>query len=421
MTASRRQFLAAAAAGAALPLAARRAGAGQSAGAVASRLRAAEPGGAVLAFGGDWFLTRRVSDWAGEPTSRGFDVLRGADAAFINLENGLSTGGAPELGGFKYGPALRGEPRLVDELAWAGVQAVSLANNHTGNYGREALLETIATLDGGRIAHAGAGRNVMEAFSPAYVNAADLTVAFFSLYSYYYVYGAADVASPTEAGVACCRAYDVVVGSSADVETHRRNEPPHRVELAAGPTSTTIAALREDVDRMAASIKDAAGRADVSVVSIHFHWGRHGKHDLLPHQRALAQELIDAGADLIVGHGPHAIKGVELYRNRPIVYSVGNLVNQEAAAGAPSATPPSAPHHPQTTAPGREGLVLRVIAAKRAVRAVEFLPISMGTDGYPAFAMDAIGHSTLFKLNGLSASLGTELRLTDWFASLEVA
>lgn len=417
MTTSRRQFLAAAAACAALPLGGSQGTASQPAGVGLDGLRAAGAGNALLAFGGDWFLRRRVSDVADDRTRRVFDVFRGAHAAFVNLENGLSTVGAAELGGFRHGPTLRGEPHLVSELSWAGIRAVSLANNHTGNFGREALLETIAVLDRGGIAHSGAGRNATEAFRPAYVKAGDLTVAFFSLYTYYYLYGAADVATPAEAGVACCRAFDVVVQSPA-VDTRRSVEPPYLVDLAASTPSTTVAALRADVDRMTAAIKEAGSRADLVVVSVHFHWGRHGKHDLPPQLRALAQELIDAGADLIVGHGPHAIKGVELYRQKPIVYSVGNLVLQPPSTSAP--TTPASRHAP-VLSPSREGLVLRVVASKRAVRAVEFLPISMDGTGYPGFSTGAVGQGTLAKLNGLSLSLGTEIQLTDWFGSLEVA
>ena len=129
-------------------------------------LRARGQGEATLACCGDWFLTRRLSNAVTTESNALFDVLRGADASFANLENGLSTVGSAELGGFKHGAALRGHPELASELAWGGVHAVCLANNHTGNFGREALLQTISTLDEWKIAHAGAGANITKRSRP---------------------------------------------------------------------------------------------------------------------------------------------------------------------------------------------------------------------------------------------------------------
>ena len=161
----------------------------------------------MLACAGDWFLTRRLSNAVGPETEAVFNVFREADAAFVNLENGLSTVGSADLGGFGQGPALRGDPALVSELTWGGFDAVSLANNHTGNFGPDALLQTIATLDTAKVAHAGAGRNIDEAFAPTYVKAGALTVAFFSNYTLYYNFTATDQATAAAPGVAVCRAY----------------------------------------------------------------------------------------------------------------------------------------------------------------------------------------------------------------------
>jgi len=416
-TPSRRQFLALASAGLAAPVRGQSASERQSGESLTGGLRPAGPGSTALAFGGDWFLTRRVSPTADGETRRVFDVLRGADAAFVNLENGLSTVGAPELGAFRYGAALRGEPELARELSWAGVRAVSLANNHTGNYGREALLQTMSVLDSTGIAHAGAGRNLGDAFTAASVQAGDLKIGFLSVYSYYYVFGADDLATHTEAGVAYCRAYDVVVQHGSSIDSSRRDQAPYLVSLEAAPTSTTMAALREDVDRVKAAITEAAAHNDFVAVSVHFHWARHTKHDLPAQQRALAQEMIDAGADLIVGHGPHAIHGIELYRGRPIVYSVGNIVLMAPSATTPR---PASTLRPRAVPAGREGLILRLIASKHSVQAVELLPIAIGDDGFPRFARDRDAANTLSKLNGLSAALGTEIQLADWFGYVEI-
>jgi hypothetical protein len=191
MTETRRDFLKLAASGLSLSGAAPRSQTSRPPGGDrGADLRARRPGEAVLACAGDWFLTRRLSTAIEPETNSVFEMFRHADAGFANLENGLSTRGSGELGGFRQGPPLRGDPALVSELAWGGVRNVSLANNHTGNFGREALMQTIATLDQAKIGHAGAGSTIDRAFAPAFVTAGDLSVAFFSVYSLYYNFGA---------------------------------------------------------------------------------------------------------------------------------------------------------------------------------------------------------------------------------------
>jgi poly-gamma-glutamate capsule biosynthesis protein CapA/YwtB (metallophosphatase superfamily) len=77
-----------------------------------------------------------------------------------------------------------------------------------------------------------------------------------------------------------------------------------------------MAPLKEDVDRMMASVREARTRADLVVVSAHVHWGRHTKCDVPMQKRTFAHRAIDAGADLFIGHGPHVLRGLELYRGR---------------------------------------------------------------------------------------------------------
>lgn len=413
MSDTRRDFLKLAASGLSLGVPAL-AGAQTSRQARAGRdadLRARGSGEAVLACAGDWFLTRRVSTGVAQETDAVFDVFRRADASFANLENGLSTIGSGDLGGFKQGGALRGHPDLVSELAWGGVRTVSLANNHTGNYGRPALQQTIVTLDAAKIAHAGAGANIDQAFAPAFVRAGDLTVAFFSAYSLYYNFSADDQATPTQPGVAVCRAYDVIVQPQVGFDTSNFNASPYLVDLQNPSSQTILAALRADVDRLKTAIRQAASQSDVTVLSVHTHWGRHTKHDLPPNQRAFAQEMIDAGVDLFVGHGPHAIRGIEIYRGKPIVHSMGNFVLM----------PPSANARPPADNPGHEGLIIRATVARRAVRALEILPLAIDAKGDPQFTSDEQAARTLAKLNGLSAPFGIDIPRKTWFGSVTLS
>lgn len=363
---------------------------------------------AVLACAGDWFLTRALARVVARETEAVFDVFRQADAGFANLENGLSTVGSGDLGGFRQGGALRGDPALASELSWAGVRTVSLANNHTGNFGPEALLQTIATLGAANIAHAGAGSNIDEAFAPAYVRAGGLKVAFISAYTLHDSFAAHDQATQTSPGVAVCRAYDVVVQPQVGFDTANFHVPPYLVNLHNPCSQTIIAPLRRDMDRLKSAIGQASAGADFTVLSVHVHWGRHTKHDLPPNLRPFAQEMMDAGVDLFVGHGPHAIRGIELYRGKPIVYSMGNLVLM----------PPSGSARPQMDSANREGLVVRATIARREIRGLEILPIAIDVKGDPLFPTGDQIARTLGKLAGLSAPFGTEIRVKGWFGDV---
>src|SRR5262245_12981929 len=112
---TRRDFLRAALGGAAVPAAARRQP--PSGSARSARLALATPaaGQAVIACAGDWFLTRAIPAAGGEPAHGVFDLFRAAGAGFVNLENGLSTVGSGDLGGFRYGDALRSHPSLASQ------------------------------------------------------------------------------------------------------------------------------------------------------------------------------------------------------------------------------------------------------------------------------------------------------------------
>jgi poly-gamma-glutamate capsule biosynthesis protein CapA/YwtB (metallophosphatase superfamily) len=415
---SRRHFLKLAAAGAAAPLtgaaAALSPGGAQAPAASTTKqgLRPRGPDESVVVCAGDLFLVRPLSDASSQGANAVFDVFRQADAGLANLENGLSTVGSPELGGFRHGGALRGAPGLAKELSWAGIKAVSLANNHTGNYGPDALIETMAALDAAGVKHAGAGRDITEAFAPTFVKAGNLTIALVSVYSFYYNFQANDVATPAGAGVAACRAYDVLGGSTAALDATDRDKRPYLLHRLEQPPHVIVAPLKEDVDRLCAAVKDGADRADFTIVSAHIHWGRHTKHDLPAHQRVIAHAAIDAGADLFVGHGPHTIRGVEHYRERLILYSLGNFVLLPPTPTTERSTAASEP----TT--GQRGIVARIAIQRRRIVHAELLPIVIDPGTGPQFAGGQLADRIVGGLYGLSAALGTDLHMHDWLASV---
>ena len=197
-------------------------------------------------------------------------------------------------------------PGMLRTLTAAGVDAVSCANNVS--YPPSSLLESIAALDRAGIGHAGGGRNVEDAHAPAIVERVDTKIGLLAYSSIVFPYGHA--AGNETAGIAALRADTAYKPDPRSAEAPGRN-----------PVVWTVP-VPEDMARMVADVRAARRRCDFLVVSMH--WGLPGTA-LCDYQPVLAKVAIDAGADVIMGHGPHSVHGVDVYRGRPILYSLGNL------------------------------------------------------------------------------------------------
>ena len=203
-------------------------------------------------------------------------LLQGADLAIANFEN-------PAPNAFRFhtsGTVFSADPALIDGLVNAGLDYVSLANNHIRDAGARGVIETIENLDARGLAHGGAGRNVAEARRPALLDAGGTTVAILG--------------------------YDTIARGYA--------AGPDR----AGSAQLTAAVVREDVA--------LAREAGADIVIVFPHWGT--EYDATPFgsQRTLAHAVIDAGADLVIGNHAHWAGAMELYKGRPIWYALGNFV-----------------------------------------------------------------------------------------------
>lgn len=236
--------------------------------------------------------------------------FKAADLVFSNLECCLY---APQGGrsidheGFFADPVVGGAA-----LTRAGIGAVGVANNV--NYGEAAIGASIATLDRLGIPHTGAGPNRTAARRPAIVTRNGVRFGFLQRSSVYWPtnHEAADNAT----GIAVIRAH-----TAYQVPMHKiRPEIPPMNRPGLPPVILTWADplylrwLREDI----ASLRD---HADIVVVSCH--WGL-GK-DVLGYMTEIAHAAIDAGADLVVGHGPHHFLPVEVYRGKPVFYGLGSF------------------------------------------------------------------------------------------------
>jgi len=205
-------------------------------------------------------------------------ALRAPSLTFGNLEGVLATGGASKCGAAPGGHcyAFRADPRHASAVRSAGFDVVSLANNHAWDYGEAGQAETVAALDAHGVAHTGRPGQV------TVLRRGGTRVAFVGFAPYPWSAPLLDVAAATAlVAEAATRADVVVVAMHAGAEGSERTHTPLGREYAFG----------ED-------------RGET---------------------RAFARAVVDAGADLVVGSGPHVLRGIERYRGRLIAYSLGNF------------------------------------------------------------------------------------------------
>jgi poly-gamma-glutamate capsule biosynthesis protein CapA/YwtB (metallophosphatase superfamily) len=221
----------------------------------------------------NWKLPRtKVVD--GAQAVRG--LISGADLAMVNLEGPIPAKNVYHPTGMKFSFSRA----LVAGLGRAGVDVVSLANNHIGNAGRQGVLDTIAALDSLGIAHGGAGADAAAARAPVLFTIDGVHVAFL--------------------------AYDTLAAGYAAGENS-----PGTAFLGAGSAAADIRAAR------------AAG---AQVVVVFPHWGVEYKATATVASRRWAHQLIDAGADMVIGNHAHWAGAMEVYKGKPIWYALGNFV-----------------------------------------------------------------------------------------------
>jgi poly-gamma-glutamate capsule biosynthesis protein CapA/YwtB (metallophosphatase superfamily) len=283
----------------------------------------------ALLFVGDVMLSRAVgsrmqvqSDWS-LPFHLVADDLRKADFRFCNLECPLS-----DLGrNLHHLYSFRADPRAIEGLKTAGFDLVSQANNHTYDWGQAALVDSLERLHAAGIKTVGAGQNILAAHYPLLVRVGGLRMAFLAYVSI----------EPSEA--------------------------------AAGVDRPGVAWL--DPAQALTDIRLARPLADMVIVCPH--WGVEYALKPTREQVDIAHQMIDAGADMIVGSHPHVVQPVEKYHDRWIAYSLGNFIFDQEA--------------PNT----HRGLMLKVTVRDRQIIGVESIPIDINTSFQAAVAPSADG------------------------------
>jgi poly-gamma-glutamate capsule biosynthesis protein CapA/YwtB (metallophosphatase superfamily) len=262
----------------------------------------------MLMLTGDVNLMK-VTD-AAVPFGRVADELRQADVIFSNLECLLCAhppSHSVSNEGFFADPVIGGEA-----LKRAGIAAVGIANNV--HFGEAAILATIARLDQLGIAHAGAGANLAAARAPVIIERGGTRFGFLQRSSVYWPTN--HEARKDASGIAVLKGHTAYHVPMSRLKPGM--PPPNRPGV---PPEIITWADKDYLREFADDIAALRPRVDVLVASCH--WGL-GK-DVLAYMTEIAHAAIDAGADIVVGHGPHYSLPVEVYKGRPIFYGVSNL------------------------------------------------------------------------------------------------
>jgi len=300
-----------------------------------------------LAATGDSVITRRISVYDDPPFLNMIAVIRDADVASTNLELSLfrlwEFDGYPQAehgGNWELGP-----PEAAEELKWAGFDLLTRANNHTTDYGVEGLVATSRLLDSLGLVHAGAGMNLGEASQAKYLETNKGRFALIGLATTFTPLSRAGEARPDIKGRPGLNALRVEYRQELapedmqawrDIVSKLGIKP--RLTVGAAGSRFTITPGEEtrlfeqvntrDEERILRSIRSAARQADFVIVNGHSH--DRGRRFVKPSDyiQDFARRCIDAGADTYISHGPHQLRGIEIYRDRPIFYSLGNFLFQ---------------------------------------------------------------------------------------------
>jgi len=330
---------------------------------------ASDSGDFTIALGGDCMLTRRLSVYD-EPAFLALaKIFRDADAGFVNLETVVRhpDEGAPNI---TRGTYMTTAPELLADLKWFGINLASCANNHAYDYGEAGLLATIAHLDAAGIAHAGSGRNLAEARAPGYLDTPHGRVALIAMTATFRPWNRASAQRSDLRGRPGINPFTATTSYTVDADTFaalermsrelgfeqtrerdrghfysEREAPAEQSEemtlfgqrIARGEAfAARSSGDSTDIEDNLRWIREARRQADWVMVSFHSH--DFAQRSLLAAKTrtelaepadyipAFAHAAIDAGADLFAAHGSHTPLGIELYKGRPIFYSLGNLV-----------------------------------------------------------------------------------------------
>ncbi|MFB6299724.1 MAG: CapA family protein [Halobacteriales archaeon] len=439
-------------------------------------------GSLTLAAGGDAIVARRLSVLNGHDRfDEVIDPIRDADVGFANLETLLHEGDvfpAAYTSGY-----LAASPEITDEFDYLGIDLVSTANNHAADGWHRGMHTTIETLEASSLSFAGLGRTLTEAWQPAYVDTAAGRVALIATCSTVPPGGHAGPESAIvngrpgiaplrltstyvvpedhyeqlqtiseELGFEAIKQWrresgipdpsenfdffnaDLLSFTNAD-QFHLQFEPGDEFAVQRHPYQTDVEMLRRQIEY-------ADRQADWVLVSVHSHEaaGAWINQSSIPtFLETVARDCVDAGADAILGHGAHTLRGIELYNGTPIFYGLGNFVahiesverlpaSMYMALGLDPTTDTAADVYDRLDIHDADEYWESVLPVcqltNEGLRSITLHPIDLGADrprsqrGTPLRAETDHGEEILDRLVELSSPYGIDISVEDGYGRI---
>ena len=340
--------------------------------------------GVTLALTGDILPTRDLSPIP-ESAKKVFRVIEGTDFAIGNFEMPLTDKGSA----VEKLLNIRARPGIAGSLSVLGVDLVTVANNHSVDYGWEGLVQTVEVLRASGLRVVGAGKDIGEAQQPevATLNGKKIGVIGFSC-----LLPTGMAASLHRPGIS-----PIHVNTSYEIDPYYQMEEPGDISVVKVRTQ----ARDSDVASATSAVKALKQHCDIVIVTIH--WGFGSGEDLAEYQLPLARNMIDAGADIIHGHHPHAIHAIGFYRGKPILFSLGTLVGQQVFLDASPVV--------KTLWAGMspDGYVATITIPDTGDLVMELVPTTLDSDRLPVIATGAHFDRIRDRLSRLSAPLGASI------------
>jgi poly-gamma-glutamate capsule biosynthesis protein CapA/YwtB (metallophosphatase superfamily) len=379
-----------------------------------------QPGDVVVTAVGDMIFNTQISRLTAPERRQLVRLMQEADIAYGNLE--FSMNSHPELQRPFYN--FRTDPEFAWEVAAIGINLVSMANNHALDFGPEGLAECLKALDRASIGHAGAGRTLAAARAPATerVQSQKLKLALLSTMRYWTSrYRCTDPSAPC---LATIDPAEILIAG-----------PDGAVTSIEGPLAADVAAMEDDVV--------LAGRHhDVVLVSLHNHDLSHhrasGVQDTTPaNDQIMFRRAVDAGAAVVLGSGPHVLRGIEIYKGKPIFYSLGDFIYQYRT---PDAIPVDLVHQrdgeierptnvsvfdrrdPQVV---MESVMARLTFNGGTLVRIELIPVTIDDEGplygVPRLASEKRAGEIIALMQRLSQPYGTTIVSRGWYGEVVLA
>lgn len=423
-----------------------------------------------IALMGDVFITRSLPQKEYEGFLELAELLEEYEVKFANLETTVHRReGYPSA--FPGGTWAMADPNCLKDLKKYGINVLNTANNHSMDYSHSGLLATQKYLADNNLLYAGTGENLADAAAPAFIECSEARVAMIGATSSFHDSDAAgnqhgdmngrpgvnplrhkSVYEVTEENFKSLKkiAEELRINEYHDQAIKegyllpRENFSFSNLEFIAGQRDVLHTyPLEKDIERVARSIKGAKKQSDYVIVSIHSHQFSDGdKKNPAEFIRIFAKYCVDAGASIVVGHGPHLVRGIEIYKNSAILYGLGNFIFQnETISHLPADFYEKYSSHPddgigaameKRSKNGTIGLahdkyawesVLAGVEIDENVMRMRLFPLELGYElpqhrrGFPRLSRN---HGIIERIRDLSLTFGAEVEIADGIGSVVI-